>query len=479
LASDTGRLNERAVRGGLWLLALDAIGKCASLLKLLILGRLLSADDFGAAGVALLAVYWAEYVSETGLSSALIQRPGNVKPFLDVVFTVQLLRGLALGLALWAGAPLLGAWVGSGQVVPAIRVVALLVVVRGATSPAVACLHRELAFRKLTAARLGGIAAGLVTAVGVALVRADVWALLASVLVAQCVDTALSYWITRHRPRLSLDLARARELMSFGKWVFGANVVSVVGLHLDGVVVARALGIASLGLYQMAQQLIVAPLVHVANHVHGVLFSTFSSIQGERDRLRRALLACLAVVGGTAIPVACLVSLFAAPLVGLMVGPKWQGMAGAAAVLAWVGVSEAVCAVTSPLLKARGRPDLVMRGLTVKAVLVAVLVVPLVRTAGLEGAALSVLTGALAWMFYQLTVAARLVEAPVRDVLAAFAPAAVGSTAMVLCRLADGLVAPPTVMAVAACALAGHLFWMVVITWPRVIQRELVASAEA
>jgi len=88
-----------------WVLLTDGSDRLASFLKLAVLGRLLSPRAFGVVGVASLLLQWLAYFTQPGLDSALIQRRGGIKSYLDTVWTIHAIRGLGLALLLFVCAP--------------------------------------------------------------------------------------------------------------------------------------------------------------------------------------------------------------------------------------------------------------------------------------------------------------------------------------------------------------------------------------
>ena len=105
LVSSRGSLKERTTRGGIWLLLGDGLNRAAGLLKLAVLGRLLAPRDFGLLGIALLVQQLIESFSQTGISSALIHKRGEIQDYLNSAWTVQIIRGSAIAALLFLAAP--------------------------------------------------------------------------------------------------------------------------------------------------------------------------------------------------------------------------------------------------------------------------------------------------------------------------------------------------------------------------------------
>jgi O-antigen/teichoic acid export membrane protein len=431
LLSRGGPLKERAVRGGIWLLIGDGLARVAGLAKIAVLGRLLAPGDFGLMGIAMALLRALEYTSETGFNAALIHRAGDIRPYLDTVWSAQILRSAGVAALLVAGAPA-GAWFfDNPAATPVIQAIALVTLLRGFLNPAVIYLRKDLEFQRLVVWRSSGVLVGVVVGIGVALVEPTVWALVASVVAAQAGETLASYWAVPYRPRLRWDRARAGEMFRFGKWIFGANLLAFLGLYADAVAVGRLLGTTALGFYQMAQTLATLPTSAIGQHVRGVTFPALAKVQ-EIDAQRRGLLLSLGLVGAVVVPVGCAVTVFAEAAIELIVGARWLEMAPTLRWLVWAGAATALSGVTNGLFQARGRPDLVVKLGLVQIGLWAVAFHPLTTAHGIAGMAIAVTGSAAVGVVVKIAVAGRLVGASPLALLGTSRVALIGAAPFVV-----------------------------------------------
>ena len=476
LLSSAGPLQERVLRSGVWLVAGDAAARAAGMLKVAILGRLLSPSDFGLMGVAVVLLGWLDYFTQTGITAALIQWPGTIGAYLDVAWPIQVLRGVGLAAIIAAVAPLWARFFDAPGAADVIRLAALVPLLRAFVNPAVVYLRKEVDFRREVLWRLSGVTAGLVVAIPAALAWRNVWALVSSVVAAQAVETACSYLIEPYRPRLRPDPAQMRELFRLGRWFFWANVVSFVGLQLDSLGVGKILGATALGFYQMAHQLAFLPASQLGTHVQGVIFPAFSKLAAEVD-LRRALFRTLTLVASAVIPVAFFMTLFADPVVVLVLSQKWRPIAPVVKALAWAGAAAALTKVTGPLLQAAGRPELQVRASVQETLVLAVLLYPLTRVFGISGAALAVLIASLWLLAVQGVLVARLFGPIGRDVLRVMKAGLLCSSPFLVAAPLVPLSAPRSLWVLAAASLTAYLGILATVIRSQVRRQPTLPSA--
>ncbi len=410
VASSEGSLKERAVRGALWLLLADVANRLAGLVKVAVLGRLLLPRHFGLLGIALLIQNWVNALTETGMSSVLIQKKGDIRPYLDVAWTLKLARGLLVAIALFLLAPFGARFFASPEAVPIIRVVAVLTLLWECANPAVVYLRRGLDFRKDVSWRLSGVAPGLLAGVLLALAYRNTWALVGSLVVSRVCEVAASYWVHPYRPRLAWNLSRARELTRAGKWFTCINVVGFLEQQLDSVATGKLLGTSALGSYQMANQIAGLTTAKIGVHARGVLFPAFAKLSPGAP-LRQAYLSSLGTLLVIVAPVACFLTVFAQPVVQIVLGPRWLAAGSALAWLAWAGAARAAGGVITSLLLGTGRLKTAVAMQLLRVSLLAALMYLWLPSFGFTGTAMAAATASLVTLLAQLVAAARLVGA--------------------------------------------------------------------
>jgi O-antigen/teichoic acid export membrane protein len=421
-----GHVRDRVVRGAAWQAIGAGLGICLGALKIVILARLLAPSDFGLFGIAAIVLHWTTHFSNAGLNAALVQHRGDIQPYLATVWTLQVLRGIGLAAVVYAVAPL-GAWVfRAPDVVPVLRGMAVVVMVIGFRNPAVAYLRKELDFRRVTGWNLGTAITGGIVAVILAFVLRNVWALVIATIAAHLVNVIISYWLVPFRPSPRLDVRRALELMRFGRWVFAGHMMAFATSKLDTIIVARLLGPAVYGFYDMAKQVTVLPAHQASMQLTSLMFPAFAKLRGVQH-MRRALRRALEVAGVLALPLACFMMAFAEPLVSVVLGPRWTPIAPCLPFLAFAVVAHLVSNLMGSLLMGAGRPDLRMYAPGVSLLLLAALVYPFTLRWGITGAAAAVAMANIASAVLGIVLVGRAVRQPIGEVMAALQPGVLAS----------------------------------------------------
>lgn len=374
-------------RAVLWAAASKGACEAARYARILVLARILSPEDFGVFGIALLVLGVLEAFTEPGLHTALLQRSDSVARYLDSVFVACAVRGSILAVVVWICAPL-GAWFWDvPQAAGVIRSTGLISILRGIANPAAVILLRELDFRTVFLWNLLEALASLGVALVLGLSGFGIWALAGSLVAGEAARTGLSYAVRPWRPRLRARWADLRTLARFGRWVMATNAAVFIGLQLDGAFVARAISPVALGHYQMAQRLAALPRATLVAVLNQVALPALSRAQRDPRRLGRLATAFwLGSLAAAGVPAAAMI-IFARPLVALALGLAWAPAAPLLAILSIAHLFRSLAVIPSSYFYAVGRPWVTFSMNIARAGGLAAALWPLVSAYDAEGAA--------------------------------------------------------------------------------------------
>ena len=389
-------LYQRTVRSGAWVFAVSITGQGFAIIRLIILARILAPHDFGLMGIALLAMATLETFTATGFEAALIQKKGKAEDYLDATWTVSVLRGLVLFIILFFAAPYVAILFDAPVATRIIRVIGVSVLLQGFTNIGVVYFQKELEFGKQFFYQLSGTLVDFVVAVSAALILRSVWALVYGLLASAIVRLIVSYLIHPYRPRFSLDLAKAKELFAFGKWLLGSSMLYFLIWQGDDILVGKLLGVTLLGFYQMAYRISNTPLTEILGVIGPVIFPAYSKLQDNLPALRQAYLKVLQFTTFISIPLAGGVFVLAPEFTSIFLGEKWMPMVPAIQVLVLAGLIRSVGAPAMSVFRAVGKPQINTKWQLIQLLVLAASIYPLTIQWGIVGTSLAVLLCVLA-----------------------------------------------------------------------------------
>lgn len=395
LFDNNGSLSQKAARGGVWVFALRIVEVCFNLCKLIILARILAPSDFGLLGIALLTIATLETFSQTGFQQALIQKKGDTHTYLNSAWTVLILRSMLLFIVLFFVAPYAADFFNTSEAKLIIRVIGFSIILQAFTNIGIVYFQKELKFNKQFLYRFSGTVADFVVAVSLALILRNIWALVFGFLAGDFARFIMSYIVHPYRPRISLDLKKAKELFSFGKWIFASSILVFLITQGDDVFVGKLLGVAALGFYQMAYRISNMPATQITHVISQVAFPAYSKLQDDVSRLKGAYLQISQLTAFLSIPIAGLIFILALDFTKIFLGEKWMPIVPVIRVLVLWGVIRALVGAMSPVFISMKKPHIVTKMQFFQVILLFILIFPLTISLDILGTSLAVLFSAL------------------------------------------------------------------------------------
>jgi PST family polysaccharide transporter len=412
---------------------LSAVGFVATqvvtLAAYVVLARLASPSTFGTFAAAAIIVTTGMFMTESGMTAALVQRRGLIDAAAATAMASTLVGGVLMSLLALALSPLVGLFFRSAQIGEVAAALAGLLFIHAVAVVPGALLQRRLSLRPLLiveplAAAALGIASGLALAAGL-----GVWGLTIGAYASAVVRTASIWLLGGWRPRFAgASWTLWRELARYARHLVASEAIRQSGSIVTTAVVGRVLGTASLGQFRYAWRL-AATGASVMSAGAYMLLPAFSHIAAEPERLRAAFERSLRVAALVVFPLTFLFLALGEPIAVLLFGEVWAEAGWVLMALSGVVAAGGVGSVASEVLKAAGRPDLLPRLHAVSALVPIVLMFALLSF-GAVGVGLGISIGSGIAATYALVRATAVVGGSMRVMLGQLrVPAAAGAIA--------------------------------------------------
>jgi O-antigen/teichoic acid export membrane protein len=476
-AAPTPDLDRVILRSSAWV-ALSWGGRNAlSMLGAVVLARLLEPHAFGLVAIALTITTVLDYIQESGVGAALVQRRDDVKQAAASALLWSSSAGLVLSTLCFATAPLLARAFGAPEATNVIRAMSLLLLIRGVSIGPGSMLDRDMNFRTRTLGELSAGFAQLGISLGLALAGFGVWSLVIGQIAAQAVQSSILWALAPWRPHpRDASLTVLREMLRYGRFVSLGNILGLVNRTLDNLVVGRVLGAAALGVYSIAYRLGDFPTAVVGYAVGRVMFPAYSRLQDDLDAFRHAFVQNMERVALLALPTSVVMFVYAEPIVSVVLGDKWLAVVTPLRILAVYTVLRSFVSPTGAVFQGAGQPHLVPLWALPQSVLFPIGLVLLVPRFGVNGAAVAVLVSFAASAIPAYQKCMQMLELRWSTLLPKLIPLVVASALMgVAMELTLSLKIPPAA-SLAAGLVVGSAVYMAAVA---ALARPLLSAAWA
>jgi lipopolysaccharide exporter len=399
LLLDTGNsLKKKVLVGSFWLYMLQGLTTGLLLIQTIILARLLTPKHFGIIGIFMIFSAALEGFTNTGLRKGLVQRKNIDNDFLDTAWTVFIVRGIIISSLVFLGSSLVVKLFNTPEALPVIKVLGFSLLLQGFYNTGTVYFSRELVFFKQFLWKSGDILANFLVSIPLAFVLRNEWAMVWGVMAGSLVGVILSFSLHSYRPKLRFRFDVFKELFDYGKWLLFSNIVMFFSKQLDKILVARLLGETLFGIYIIAGRVARVPEL-MTKPLPNALFPAYAKFQDDPKVVKEKYKTALRIISLFYIPLIGGMIVMATPFISIFLGDKWIKAALPMQILILAMSIKIITTMGNSLFNAMGKTNLTFKVNYINLIVLSILVYPLVRHYGVNGAALCYLIMSIAGFF--------------------------------------------------------------------------------
>jgi PST family polysaccharide transporter len=349
---------ERLVGIGIsWKLAGQVAVQLVRLLTVAVLARLLTPHDYGAAAIAIALAAFAPTVADMGIGSALVQAEGASRTARSTAFWGSVASGVGLFVIMAAAAEPAAAFMGDPRVAGMVVAGGLTFAIYSVGSASQAVYMREMKFRSLELRNWLALVTGGVVAIIAAANGAGPWALALQQVAFMGTLVAGLWFRAGWRPALELSRPALRELGSFAIRIAGGRWARLLELLVLTLLIGRLASVPELGAWSFGMSMVILPLSLVAIPIAEVLFSAFSRLRNEPERMAALWLDSIGYLAAVLLPVLLGLMIVAPDLVPTVFGARWEVSVGVVQILCVYVLIRGLQSWGSVYMDAVGRPE--------------------------------------------------------------------------------------------------------------------------
>jgi O-antigen/teichoic acid export membrane protein len=317
-------LTSQTLKGLKWSYLSTIVNSVLQIGFTVVMARLLGPPAFGLVAMARVVLRFASYFADMGVGRALVQKKEISSEDIRASFTSAFFLGIVFFGITWFAAPLAVYVFNSPEVISVLRLMALSLVLTGLSMTAMSLLRRKMEFRVLAIIDTSSYIIGY-GGVGITLayVGFGVWSLVIAALSQGGISVVLSYLFSRHSLSPIYRWKPYRSLYSFGTRVSMISFLEFITSNLDTLAIGHFIGAAALGIYNRAFMLVNLPMEYFSTSFSKVLFPSFSRIQTEIPRLKKAYLSSIMIAAAFLVPTCSGIAVASREIVLLVLGDKW------------------------------------------------------------------------------------------------------------------------------------------------------------
>lgn len=351
------RLNSRPG----WILYAALTAAVYQLLLIVIMSRILTAEEIGLYSLLLVFSNIATVLQDGGLANYIVHRQKLSRPEYSTVFLLSIGLAILTAALLLLAADWLALWYQQEKLTELIPVVAITLIVNSCITPYQASMlvyDRQIGLAKTDI--ISRIAA-VILAIMLLYVHemGIISALLAGLFAAVCRLLMLSYLTPKlQQPCFGLNLMIVAPALRFGVFQTSALLLNQLRTRLDQLIIGKLLGMETLAIYSLAKELISQPTKFVTPLIQNILFPKLAKLQQQPAQQQQVFSYALKAIAWSNLVIFAALALCAGPMVTMLYGNNYFASAAIVSLLSAYGVMRTMGATYVSIAQAHGRSDL-------------------------------------------------------------------------------------------------------------------------
>ncbi len=401
---------KRTINSSLWMTADILIQRVLGIVSFLLLSRLIMPEAYGIMASVTILIGFLNTISQTGFEAALIQSKDGIVQYLNKVWTLNILRSIAIFLIIWIVAPFAAKFFNVGDYVDVIRFSGLFVVAEGLSNIGHIYFTKNIDFKMIFFRDLGMPIAYMIMGLIMVQLVSPVWALASATLTSYLWSTLSTYFLSPYRPRFDFHFKNLRNLFNYSSWIVGSNLANYLNSVIDSTFLAHLLGPQELGIYTKARDFSTIPSSYVSQIAIKIGFASISKVQADKQSVRNALQKLFDINMLIALPFLALVFTQANNLIGLVLKAEWADIVFPLKFLMIAMTIRGFVTITYPIFNGMGKPKIYFYSILIQVVALFFGLWFMVPKYGISGAAYSLIISTGLCFIYTTYNVVRLIE---------------------------------------------------------------------
>lgn len=353
-----------------------------------ILSRLMTPAEIGVYVLANAIMTSFLALREFSTTTYLVQKKDLQPADEQTVFTLQLLFSIAIAIAMTGSASMIARAFSEPRLVAYLEVAAICIVIEGCGGPVNALLRRRMDYAKVALAGIVNAGAGFIGTVLLALLGFGYMSFVGGWMIGATATTLCYVLLWPDRSLYRPNVANWRQVLEFGSYNGGTNVLGQVVEALPYMFLGRILPIDALALYNRSLTICALPDKVIFGGVLNVLISAFSNHSRNGGDLKQFYLKSVENITALQWPALVMIAILAHPIVHVLLGDQWHATIPLIQIIAFASLFKFSNDLNYPLLIACGASrDVFIKSLIVLPASAVILIVA--ATWGLHAAAWS------------------------------------------------------------------------------------------
>lgn len=353
-------LKEQTAKGLFWGGLNNGVQQLVGLLFGIILGRLLSRDDFGMIAMITIFSVIANELQSSGFKTGLINMKEPRHEDYNSVFWFNIFAGTTIYVLLFFASPLIATYYHQPALTWLCRYVFLGFVFSSFGLAQSAYLTKNLQIKQIAQCGMTAVLLSSITGAALAWLGFGYWALATQSLVYILINTSLLWYFSPWRPTLHIDFGPVKRLFPFSVKILITAIIQHVNVNVMNIMLGRHYSARDTGDYNQAYQWSSKFFLLVQNMLKQVDQPVLVGLHDEHERQLRVLRKMMRFTAFISFPLLFGLGLVSHEFIVITIGEKWATSASLLPLLCLSGAFMPLSTLMADMIISRGHSDIYM-----------------------------------------------------------------------------------------------------------------------
>jgi len=422
-------LKQQVLSGVKWVALANILGQVMSLISMVILARLLTPDDFGVFAILMIFVGFLSMFVGMGSSAAIVHIDNPSEKLLSSIFYFNVFSGTLFCIILIVLSGPISVFFENPEIEELLRWLSLTFVIGSFTGVQGALFTKKLDFKTSTIIEFIATFVSLSIGIIAAMKGLGVYSLIIRTMAGSILSAILTWNISQWKPKLVFSIEELKKVFHFTTNLTGFTFINYFSRNVDNFLIGKFLGASSLGVYNIAYNIMLYPLQNISNVLTRVLFPAFSQMKDDNEKFKKGYLRVIFFIALVSFPLMTGLMATSDIFVSVVFGEKWHNLATLLLILAPVGMMQAIRRTLGSIFMAKGNVKTMFRIGSINAAIIVISFIMGIPF-GTEGVALSYAIANTIISYPNLAISWRQIDLSVKEGLSEIFPILVFSIIM-------------------------------------------------
>ena len=349
-----------ALRGGVWTSVSTAVTVLTAFLRLIILTRFLEKSDFGIVSIVNMVIGLCVTFTDLGFSSAIMYKKDITEKEYSSLFWMQLIIFFVLYLLICGASPFIALFYNESQLTMLIPIAALSVLFQAFGKLYDTVLQKKYQFKTIAFRNISTNLISLFWAVVLAIQGYGVYSLILSTLAYAMTLNAWNFFSGLRVQRISFycNPQSVSKLLKIGVFQTGTRILDFISNKIDVMIIGKLLGAETLGIYDLAKNLVNTLVDLIKGVVSKVALPILSNNNNDAEVVKSRFLTMTKIVAFITIPIGVAIAIFSKEILWIVYGSAYVDASIIVVLFAFISIFNSICSFYDMLGVAKGRTDL-------------------------------------------------------------------------------------------------------------------------